>query len=114
MIKPADGDEDSIMFARAGDCSAWVKVRASQIDDVKLLHTVRCKDHAHPLVHLFMKEPQTIEGKTFGALANLHSALPPTGSAPLMAHQVVNASAGPPGSTNCYFDWTLYRVVCPP
>ena len=112
MIKPTEGDDESIMFARVGDCGTWVKVSASQVDDIKLLHTVRCKDHTHPLVHLFMKEPQSSEGKAFAALANLHSSPPPAPAGALMAPHF--AAAGQPGATPCYWDWTLNRWVCPP
>jgi hypothetical protein len=86
MIKPAD-DDDSILFARAGDCSRWVKLPADHIADVKFLHTVNCKDHTHPLVQIFMKEAATAEGKTFSALARLHSAPLP---AMLAAHAPIS------------------------
>jgi hypothetical protein len=112
MIKPADGDNDSVMFARAGDCSKWIKLPADHVADIKLIHLASCDGHTHPLVHLFMKEPASAEAKSFAALAQLHHA-PPAASAAhvVMAH--ARSIAGPPGLTPCYWDWGLNKWVCP-
>jgi hypothetical protein len=100
MIKRADDDADSILFARAGDCSKWIKLPADHIADIKLVQMVSCEGHTHPLVHVFMKEPSSPEGETFAALAQLHQAPP-------------RAAFAAPGSTPCYWDWGLNRWVCP-
>lgn len=102
MIKRASNDSSSIMFARAGDCSQWIKLAVNQISDIKLIHMASCEGHTHPLVHIFMKEPNTAEGKTFAALAHLHQAPPRAALA-----------AAAPGATPCYWDWGLHKWVCP-
>jgi len=100
MIKPADDDKETIMYARAGDCSKWIKIPADHVADIQLIHIVHCEGHTHPLVHLFMKEPDSPHAKTFAALAGLHQAPP--------------KMLGQPGSTPCYWDWVHNRWVCPP
>ena len=114
MIKRAEGNKNSIMFARAGDCSKWVKIPADHIADIKLIHMVSCDGHTHPLVHLFMKEPTSPEAKTFAALARLHQT-PPSVSHTVVSsrHLVGLAATGQPGSTPCYWDWGLNQWVCP-
>lgn len=116
MIKPAQDDE-SIMFAQPGDCSKWIKITASHVEDIEFLHVVNCEGHTHPLVQLFMKEPGSAEGKTFAALAQLHSTPPKSPPAQHVAPHLVSMAAGfgpRPGSTPCYWDWALNRWVCPP
>lgn len=115
MIKRADGDPNSIMFARPGDCSKWVKIPADQVADVKLIHLVSCEGHSHHLVHVFMKGPASSEGKTFAALAQLHHA-PPTlsTSAAVPTHGLRSTMAiTQPGSSPCWYDASLGRIVCP-
>jgi hypothetical protein len=116
MIKPA-ADDESIMFAQPGDCSKWIKIAASHVEDIEFLHVVNCEGHTHPLVQLFMKEPGSAEGKTFAALAQLHSTPPKSPPAQPIAPHLVSMAAGfgpRPGSTPCYWDWALNRWVCPP
>jgi hypothetical protein len=88
---------------------------------------VHCGGHTHPLVHIFMKDPDSSEAKAFAALAMLHQAQSRTATPPMAAtHTMIQpntmaaASATmaspanlPPGTTPCYWDWGLRRWVCP-
>jgi hypothetical protein len=116
MIRPIEGDDETIMFARAGDSSNWVKIPASHVEDIQLLHLVHSDGNTHPLVHLFMKEPQSPEGKTFAALAHLHKTPPRAAAAPPTTSRMPGTFAGVQrqgGSTPCYWDWGLNQWVCP-
>jgi hypothetical protein len=117
MIKPDEDDPDSILFARPGDCSSWITISADDVEDIKLLHIVRCAGHTHPLVHLFMKEPEGPRAKSFAELARLHSApLHPAAASPVATHPLAMAAGPthPPGWTPCHWDWGLNQWVCPP
>jgi hypothetical protein len=116
MLKPVDGDNKAIMFARAGDSSNWVEIPNSHIDDIQPLDTVHSDGHTRPLVHLFMKEPESIEGKTFAALAYLHKVPPRATATTERTSRMLGTRAGSrrqAGSTPCYWDWGLNRWVCP-
>ena len=68
MVKKSHGKEKTIQFAAGGSCSNWVTIPLDLIDDVEVLKTVPCKDHAHPLVRLSLKTPRTPEAKIFSAI----------------------------------------------
>jgi hypothetical protein len=115
MIKPDEGDPQSLMFARPGDCQNWVKIPIDQIADKERVGTVSCEGHTHPLVRLFMKDPSTSDGETFAALAKLHHTPPRFSRPPLIAsHHLSGVPTGlsQPGSSPCYWD-TVYGWVCP-
>jgi hypothetical protein len=124
MMKPAE-DDQSIMVARAGDCSKWVQIPARHIQDVEFVQSVQCGDHTHPVVHIFMKDPDSSEAKAFDSLAMLHQGPSRTAMAPhpataapyamQLAHTMALGSPTniPPGATPCYWDWTQRRWVCP-
>ncbi|MEA2372022.1 MAG: hypothetical protein QOH12_2416 [Solirubrobacteraceae bacterium] len=69
IAKPADGNDQVILFAHGTSCADWVEVPLSQIERVEVVRTVRCRDHSHPLVKLHLKAPQSEEGVLFAALA---------------------------------------------
>jgi hypothetical protein len=133
MMKPAD-DDQSIMVAPPGDCSNWVQIPARHVQDVEPVQSFHCGDHTHPLVHIFMNEPESSEAKAFAALAQLHQrsfraaaasirsrvAMPVIATSiaphPLTtqhAMMVAPASQAIPGPTPCHYDWTLGQWVCP-
>jgi hypothetical protein len=99
MVKPAD-DPSKILFARTGDCSTWIPLPVSQIDDVAPIRWVHCGNEQYQQVHVTMKPPATPEGKVFADLATLHSAPSTT-------------NVGPPDGSSCYYDWATQRIVCP-
>jgi hypothetical protein len=68
MVKKSEGKERTIQFAPGGNCSNWVTIPVDLIEDVEILKTVPCKDHAHPLVQLNLKTQNTPEAKIFAAL----------------------------------------------
>jgi hypothetical protein len=68
MAKPAEGNDQAILFAHGTSCTDWVEIPVAQIESVEVLRTVRCRDHAHPLVKLHLKAPQSDEGMVFAAL----------------------------------------------
>jgi hypothetical protein len=91
-------DEQSILFASGSDCQDWRKIPTSTIEKVQFIQTVRCKDHTHPLVHIFFREPQNDEGRAFAAVAHQQRAAAPVGSAHATAFSISNARA-PASST---------------
>jgi hypothetical protein len=117
MIKQHDSDDGIILFARPDDCATWIEVPVGVIKDIDFLQTAQCGDHKHPLVHLTMEEPQSEDGRAFAALARLHIRPMSPASAPPPAQAALAMSMAPrgmPGSTPCYWDWSLNRWVCPP
>lgn len=68
MTKVAADDDEALMFARGPACTNWVKIPLAMIETIETLRMVPCKDHAHPLVVLRLKEPQTDEGRFFLSL----------------------------------------------
>jgi hypothetical protein len=118
MIKPAENDDTTILFARANDCTRWVPIPTSQIENIEFVQMMPCRDHQHPFVKLFLKQPESAEGRTFAALAGLPSE--PVGQPHQLHHALAPApmlsAAVPaqPGATPCYFDFGLMRWRCPP
>jgi len=68
MVKKSEGKERTIEFAPGGNCSSWVTVPVELIEDVEVLKTVPCRDHAHPLVQLKLKTQNTPEGKVLSSI----------------------------------------------
>ena len=114
-------------FPAAGDCSKWVPIPARHVQDVEFIQSIQCGGHTHPLVHIYMKDPDSSEAKAFAALAMLHHGQmrapgPLTANHPMIplntmavAHTATMAAHPnlPPGTTPCYWDWGLRRWVCP-
>jgi hypothetical protein len=98
MIKSSD-DNAEILFAKTGDCSQWIPLPVSQIEDVEHLRWVHCGEDKYRQVHVIMKAPQTKEAGVFADLATFHQ------------HQANNF--GPPGTSQCHFDIGLNKIVCP-
>lgn len=122
MVRAADEDSDSIQLTR--DCSMWVSIPASMIEEISLLGTRKCKDHMHHVAGIQFKEPQTEEGVVFARLITEQLANPPIargiGGGP---------DETPPGVGSCYgcvhgcyvacggYDYSCYsnciRTWCP-
>nr|GLK33620.1 hypothetical protein GCM10017611_04620 [Rhodococcus wratislaviensis] len=75
MVQAADENSDSIQLTR--DCSMWVSIPASMIEEIRLLGTQKCKDHMHYVAGIRFKEPQTEEGTVFARLITEQLATPP-------------------------------------
>jgi hypothetical protein len=69
MVDDLDTDDGGIKFTTDPGCGRWVEVPTRMIDKLEFLQTVRCRDHAHPLVRLTLKEPKSPDAKVFAALA---------------------------------------------
>jgi hypothetical protein len=91
LIDKSDDDPSMILFARGIDCQQWKKIPTSAIVKVQFVQSVRCKDHSHPLVHLFLKEPQSPDGHAFAAVAHSHPTAAPSSS--VLAHAPSGFSA---------------------
>lgn len=98
LIDKSD-DDQSILFTRGPDCGEWKKIPASTIEKVQFVQTVACKDHIHTLVHLFLKEPQSPEGRAFAAVAHAYprAAADRFGSTQAPSVPSVLAQQGPSG-----------------
>lgn len=70
MVKPAEDDDQVLMFAHGSACENWIRVRVpvASIETVEFLNFVPCADHNHPLVLLHLKQPETDEGRLFSSL----------------------------------------------
>lgn len=113
MIRPVEGDEKAIMFTLAGDCSDWIKLSLSQVDDIDFLHMVPCEGHAHPLVRITMKRPKSDDARSFSEIARIHHATARRELAVAIARPAAVGVQSPPGATDCYYDWKFKRWVCP-
>jgi hypothetical protein len=111
MVKKSDGKEKTIQFAAGGSCAHWATIPLDLIEDVEVLKTVPCKDHAHPLVRLNLKTPRTPEAKIFSAiLEGMQSGVGGTPTA-FAARQVLDPWGDPvcgPGTRK-----VCYPTVCP-
>jgi hypothetical protein len=63
MVKPAEGDDQSLMFVPGTSCRNWTKIPLALIESVQFVRNVPCRDHIHPLVVLHLNEPKTDEGR---------------------------------------------------
>lgn len=116
MVKKANSAERVIEFA-PGNCEHWISVPLEQIDNVEFISQMRCKDHSHPYVTLFLKPADSVEGKLFQAL--LRSLLPPSPQPPTAALTYSSAPtvgrypAGVPApSRTPYMARPLTRTIC--
>jgi len=68
MVKTPDDDDTQLLFAFGTSCADWTSVPLDSIETVEVLDSVPCKDHAHPLVNLTLRKPESSEGDMFTAL----------------------------------------------
>jgi hypothetical protein len=68
MVKPADDEDDYLLFAPGQVCENWTRIRLSSIESISVQSFVPCDDHKHPLVLLVLKQPETDEGRLFSSL----------------------------------------------
>jgi len=76
MVKVGE-DENHLLFANGTYCSNWTAIPINIIESIDFIELVPCKDHAHPLVYLTIKEPTSEEAKMFASMARSNR---PTGS----------------------------------
>jgi hypothetical protein len=68
MVKPAEDDDEYLLFAQGLICANWTRIRLTSIESVEFLNLVPCDDHTHPLVLLYLKQPETEEGRMLASL----------------------------------------------
>lgn len=68
MIKKAE-NSDQFLFTIGTSCANWRKVPLNIIDNIEVLNFVPCNDHAHPMVKMTFKEPESEESLLFASLA---------------------------------------------
>jgi hypothetical protein len=73
MVKPAEDDDDYLLFAHGSVCENWFRIPLSSIENISVLFVVPCDDHKHPLVSLVLKQPETDEGRLFASLVQATS-----------------------------------------
>jgi hypothetical protein len=81
MVKPAEDDDEYLLFAQGAVCANWVRIPLTSIESVEFLNFVPCNDHTHPLVVLYLKQPETDEGRLLASLfpatsARMHGRAP--------------------------------------
>jgi hypothetical protein len=59
MAKQEDGNTNSFMFSVGTSCTSWVQIPLDIVENIELLRVVGCKDHTHPFIKLYLKEPPT-------------------------------------------------------
>ena len=69
MVKPAEDDDDYLLFAHGSACENWIRIRLNSIETIEFLNFLPCDEHTHPLVLLVLKQPETDEGQLFASLA---------------------------------------------
>src|SRR5215204_2798148 len=72
MVDPAKSSDEEVSFAPGTQCSNWIKVPVSMIEEVDHLRNQRCGRDEYPYVRLHLKSPGTKEGDAvFQALAGI-------------------------------------------
>jgi hypothetical protein len=91
MVKEAE-DDRHLLFAGGTNCDTWTAMPLDMIERIEFGDVVSCRDHTHPLVKLFIKEPASEEAKVFASLAKVQL------SAQLRAASSGSQIPGPPPS----------------
>lgn len=74
LMRKSDNETEIEFSCGAG----WEKIPATIIDGVAFIETRRVDAEEYPFVKLYLKEPETDEGRAFAAIARLSKALPAT------------------------------------
>lgn len=73
MVKTSKTAKDAILFS-SEQCSNWVEIPTTLIENVELVDVVPCKDHTHPYVNISFKKPKSAEAEVFLKLAAAYAA----------------------------------------
>lgn len=68
ILKPG-ADDQHLSFAIGTSCDSWTELPLELIESIEFIDVITCGDHAHPLVRLFVREPQSDEAMVFARLA---------------------------------------------
>ena len=52
MVKPAEDDDDYLLFAHRHLCENWFRIPMSSIEDIGVLGFMPCDDNKHPVFSL--------------------------------------------------------------
>jgi hypothetical protein len=105
MVQTDGEKSDSIQLSK--DCSTWISIPASMIEEISLLGAQKCKDHKHEVAGIHLKEPQTEEGAVYARLITEQVATPSSSWPP--ARSVNDKYVPVPGGcASCYRD--AYRA----
>ncbi len=66
MVKPGDNGTDYIQLSR--DCSTWIAIPISMIEEIRFLRIKKCQDHKHEVAQIRFKEPKSEEAAVFARL----------------------------------------------
>ncbi len=105
LVKKGDGDQ-SILLSRGTDSQTFKPIPTSAIEKVQFVRAVQCGGQSYPLAHVFLKEPQTDEGRAFASVAELHRAASATGAA-LPSAPATSPSPPPGADGKCPDGYTL-------
>ena len=95
MVKPAEDDDQYLLFAHGYACANWTRIPLTSIETIEFLNLAPCKDHTHPLVLLHLKQPETDEGRLFSSFIQA-----PSGRAPGRATRFIRDPGRTPGRTS--------------
>jgi hypothetical protein len=57
MAKAVEDDVNAIMFSPGSSCSTWIEIPTDAIEKIEFISIIPCKEHQHPLINLYLKEP---------------------------------------------------------
>jgi hypothetical protein len=86
LVKKSE-NSDEIMISRGTDELVWRSIPVNAIESVQFIRPIRAANETYSLANIFLKAPQTDEGRAFSAMADLHASAVagppvPTGECP--------------------------------
>jgi hypothetical protein len=86
MAKQDEGNPAVVLFSEGRLCQSWIRIPTDAIDHVEHLGTVRCDDHEHPLVRIYLKEPPTDDKLAVALMELLRSSPQAASGASMLRH----------------------------
>jgi hypothetical protein len=115
MVKPDPQAPQAILFSAGPGCKDWTRIPEGVIVDYEFITTVKCDDHDHPVVHLYLRDPTTAEEQAY-LLADARSGARALSTAmPGLAASIAPARWDGLGMTgylsDCVYDASLGYVI---
>jgi hypothetical protein len=57
FAKPVEGSREIFLFSPGTSCKNWTKIPGEAIEKVEILGEQSCREHSHPLIRIYFKEP---------------------------------------------------------
>jgi hypothetical protein len=95
MAKEVEGSSTELAFVAGTRCADWTSVPTDIVESVEVRGSTPCGDHAHPLVRVTFKEPQSAEAAAYASLLRARA------GAGTAARRVVSRPAGAAASSGC-------------